>query len=163
MHSYTLTKFKGFFMKRRLSILLVSLLLSSTATLFADPVVDSLMKASAFKETIFFINKTYPEASRTADVWIAQATALSKIGAAKEEISKAYSTASKAYPDNPDLQEIEAIVTNPQTDFAMQIPHGDGQTILREILLVADHNAYHIGEFAILRQGMGTWPKGRDA
>lgn len=61
-----------------------------------------------------------------------------------------------------DLQEVEAIVTNPQTDFAMQIPHGDGQTILREILLVADHNAYHIGEFAILRQVMGTWPKGRD-
>lgn len=61
-----------------------------------------------------------------------------------------------------DLQEIEAIVTDPQTDFAMRIPHGDGQTILREILLVADHNAYHIGEFAILRQVMGTWPKSRN-
>jgi hypothetical protein len=35
-----------------------------------------------------------------------------------------------------------------------------GQTILREILLVADHNAYHIGEFAILRQVMQTWPMG---
>jgi hypothetical protein len=38
------------------------------------------------------------------------------------------------------------------------LPHGAGQTILREILLVVDHNAYHIGEFAILRQGMQTWP-----
>ena len=42
------------------------------------------------------------------------------------------------------------------------IPHGDGQTILREILLVADHNAHHLGEFAILRQVMGTWPAGRE-
>ncbi len=60
-----------------------------------------------------------------------------------------------------DMQEIEAIVADPATDFAARIPHGDGQTILREILLVADHNAYHIGEFAILRQIMQTWPPDR--
>ncbi len=56
-----------------------------------------------------------------------------------------------------DLKAIEAIASDPQTDLAATIPHGDGQTVLREILLVADHNAYHIGEFAILRQVMGTW------
>ncbi len=56
-----------------------------------------------------------------------------------------------------DLKAIEAIASDPQTDLAATIPHGDSQTILREILLVADHNAYHIGEFAILRQVMGTW------
>lgn len=38
------------------------------------------------------------------------------------------------------------------------IPHGSGQTPLREFLLVAAHYTYHIGEFAILRQVMGTWP-----
>jgi len=58
-----------------------------------------------------------------------------------------------------DLQAIEDLVNDPQTDLAATIPHGDGQTVLREILLVADHNAYHIGEFAILRQVMGTWNK----
>ncbi|MHB8647908.1 MAG: DinB family protein [Thermomicrobiales bacterium] len=58
-----------------------------------------------------------------------------------------------------DLKAIEAIASDPSTDLAATIPHGDGQTILREILLVADHNAYHIGEFAILRQVMGTWEK----
>jgi len=49
------------------------------------------------------------------------------------------------------------MVADPTVNLYAPIPHGNGQTILREILLVADHNAYHIGEFAILRQVMGTW------
>jgi hypothetical protein len=59
-----------------------------------------------------------------------------------------------------DFEAICAIATNPQTDLYATIPWGDGQTNLREILLVADHNSHHIGEFAILRQVMGTWPPG---
>jgi hypothetical protein len=58
-----------------------------------------------------------------------------------------------------DLAELARIVEDPQTDLYSAIAHGTGQTILREILLVADHNAYHIGEFAIMRQVMGTWPE----
>lgn len=57
-----------------------------------------------------------------------------------------------------DLDALCALAADPQTDLAARIPWGDGQTVLREILLVADHNAYHVGEFAILRQVMGTWP-----
>lgn len=57
-----------------------------------------------------------------------------------------------------DLQAIEAILTNPDVDLLAELPHAPGYTYLREVLLVADHNAYHIGEFAILRQVMGTWP-----
>ena len=60
-----------------------------------------------------------------------------------------------------DLQAVEEIADDPQTDLYARIPHGTGQIILREILLVADHNAHHIGEFAILRQVMGTWPASR--
>ena len=61
-----------------------------------------------------------------------------------------------------DLQALQTIVADPATDLYEPIPHGyDGHTILREILIVADHNAYHVGELAILRQVMGTWPKGR--
>jgi hypothetical protein len=41
------------------------------------------------------------------------------------------------------------------------IPNTPGHTILREVRLVGDHNAYHIGEFVILRQVMGTWPSDR--
>ena len=50
-----------------------------------------------------------------------------------------------------------AIVRSPTTDLHATIPHGDGQTILREAILIVDHNAYHIGEFAILRQVVGNW------
>lgn len=56
-----------------------------------------------------------------------------------------------------DLQALQQMVTDPTVDLYVPIPHGSGQTILREILLVADHNAYHIGEFGILRQVMQTW------
>ena len=62
-----------------------------------------------------------------------------------------------------DLQAIEAIVMDPETDFFAPLPHAKDYTIFREVVLVADHNAYHIGEFAILRQVMGTWPARRKA
>ncbi len=61
---------------------------------------------------------------------------------------------------NHDSKELEGIVKDKKIDLYAKIPQGTGQTILREILLVADHNAYHIGEFAIIRQVMGTWGKG---
>jgi hypothetical protein len=58
-----------------------------------------------------------------------------------------------------DLQALVDIVNDPQTDLYAQIPHGEpGHNILREMNVVASHNAYHIGELAILRQVMGLWP-----
>ena len=58
-----------------------------------------------------------------------------------------------------DQDALEAIVADPQTELMAQIPHGEaGHTVLREILLVADHNAYHIGELGILRQVTDAWP-----
>ena len=57
-----------------------------------------------------------------------------------------------------DLRVVEGIVQDPETDFFGPIPHAKDYNIFREIVLVADHNAYHIGEFGILRQVMGTWP-----
>lgn len=56
-----------------------------------------------------------------------------------------------------DVRALEEMVRDPATDLCTDLPHAEGYTVLREILLVADHNAYHIGEFAILRQVMGTW------
>jgi len=49
------------------------------------------------------------------------------------------------------------MVEDPKTDLYAPIPHAKDYTVLREMLLVADHNAYHIGEFSILRQVMSTW------
>ena len=60
-----------------------------------------------------------------------------------------------------DFAAICAIADDQQTDLYARIPWGDGQTILRELLLVADHNSHHLGEFAILRQVMQTWPATR--
>jgi len=50
------------------------------------------------------------------------------------------------------------LVKNPKTDLCAKIPHGDGQTILREALLLADHNAYHLGQLVDLRRALGEWP-----
>ena len=49
------------------------------------------------------------------------------------------------------------LVENPKTDLYARIPHGTGQNIFREALLVADHNAYHLGQLVLLRQLLGAW------
>jgi hypothetical protein len=49
-----------------------------------------------------------------------------------------------------DLKQMEDLVADPANDLFSEIPHGDGQTILREALLVADHNAYHLGALAVM-------------
>ncbi|HYX22726.1 MAG TPA: DinB family protein [Thermoanaerobaculia bacterium] len=56
-----------------------------------------------------------------------------------------------------DLKAMEDLVADPQTDLYAKIPWGDGQTILREALLVADHNAYHLGQIVSVRQALGAW------
>ncbi len=56
-----------------------------------------------------------------------------------------------------DLAAIVELVENKSTDLSAPIPHGDGKTILREVLLVADHNAYHLGELVLLRRLLGAW------
>ncbi len=57
-----------------------------------------------------------------------------------------------------DLQEMISLVKNPKTDLCAKIPHGDGQTILREALVLADHNSYHLGQLVDLRRAQGDWP-----
>ena len=58
-----------------------------------------------------------------------------------------------------DLQEMIKLVKNPKIDLCAAIPHGDGQTVLREALLLADHNAYHLGQLVDLRRALGAWPE----
>ena len=54
-----------------------------------------------------------------------------------------------------DLRAMERLVSDRKVDLYARIPWGDGQTILREALLVADHNAYHLGQLAMLRKSIG--------
>ncbi len=56
-----------------------------------------------------------------------------------------------------DLKAMEALVADPSTDLYARIAWGEDQTILREALLVADHNAYHLGELLMLRRLLGAW------
>jgi uncharacterized damage-inducible protein DinB len=58
-----------------------------------------------------------------------------------------------------DLQTMQDLVADPATDLLARIPHGEGQTILREALLLADHNAYHLGQLVMLRRVLGAWPE----
>lgn len=56
-----------------------------------------------------------------------------------------------------DLADIAELISNESTNLFAEIPHGNGQTILREVLLAADHNAYHLGELIVLRRLLGAW------
>ena len=64
---------------------------------------------------------------------------------------------SRVRVDRAALQQLAGDRSN---DLAARIPHGSGQTYLRELLLVADHTAYHVGQLVIVRQLLGIW-KGR--
>jgi len=58
-----------------------------------------------------------------------------------------------------DLEEMRKLVNDPKTDLLAPIPGGTGQTILREALLIADHNAYHLGQLVFVRRLLGCWPE----
>jgi uncharacterized damage-inducible protein DinB len=56
-----------------------------------------------------------------------------------------------------DLQELIDVVQDSGLDLTAKIPHGEGRTYLRQILLVADHNAYHLGQIVQTRKALGDW------
>ncbi len=60
-----------------------------------------------------------------------------------------------------DRAVLRSIVADQRSDLFAVLPGTPGHTILREVRIVADHNAYHVGEFAVLRQVMDTWPADR--
>jgi hypothetical protein len=57
-----------------------------------------------------------------------------------------------------DLEALRALVLDPARDLLGPVPAGAGQTLLREILLVADHTAYHVGQLVVVRRLQGNWP-----
>jgi hypothetical protein len=56
-----------------------------------------------------------------------------------------------------DLSSVVELVRNPNNDLLAPIPHGTGQTLLREALLVIDHNSYHVGQLVDIRRGLNAW------
>jgi hypothetical protein len=58
-----------------------------------------------------------------------------------------------------DLRAMIRLVTNARTDLFAALPWGDSQTALREALVLADHNSYHVGQMVDLRRALGIWKK----
>lgn len=70
---------------------------------------------------------------------------------------KAWEVSLRAF--RADLAALKKLVADPRTDLFARIPWGTGQAVLREALLVADHNAYHLGQLLLLRRLQGAWPR----
>ena len=56
-----------------------------------------------------------------------------------------------------DMSRAQKLIENPKTDLYAKFPHGTGQNMLRQALLIADHNSYHIGQLMLLRRLVGAW------
>jgi hypothetical protein len=70
-------------------------------------------------------------------------------------VKTAWSKSVRAF--RADLRAMMALVADPDADLLSRIPHGQGQTLLREALLLADHNSYHLGQLVMLRRLLGAW------
>lgn len=95
----------------------------------------------------FLTNPTYKEPQWPEDYWTEKR--------AKADTAMWQKTIDEYKADR---QQIVEYLQKGDTDLTAKVKNGNGQSVFREILLVIDHTAYHIGEFAILRQVMGTWP-----
>ena len=56
-----------------------------------------------------------------------------------------------------DRESLQQMASDPNLDLTARIPHGNGQTYMRELVLAADHSAYHIGQLVLVRQLLGIW------
>jgi hypothetical protein len=56
-----------------------------------------------------------------------------------------------------DLEGMRKLISDPKRDLFEPLAHGSGQTLLREALLAADHNAYHLGQLVLVRKALGAW------
>jgi uncharacterized damage-inducible protein DinB len=93
----------------------------------------------------FCRNPAYVEPS-AADYW--PPTAAPPAGAAWEESLASF---------RRDRERLKQLAADAAVDLFERIPHGTGQTYLRELLLVADHNAYHVGQLVAVRRCLGIW------
>ena len=76
----------------------------------------------------------------------------------EEEPGSAEDWETSARTFTADLGQMKALVEDESLDLFKPFAHGSGQTLLREALLVADHNAYHLGQLVVLRRLLGAWP-----
>lgn len=94
----------------------------------------------------FCVNAEYEEREWPDDYWPATAAPASE---------KAWDESVRRF--KKDRKALQKLAADPRLDLFARIPHGRGQTYLRELLLVADHTAYHIGELVVIRRLLGNW------
>ena len=99
----------------------------------------------------YVVNPDYVEIEWPADYWPASDATATRV--AWDESVRGFLA---------DKATLRAMVVDPRRDLFAVIPGTPGHTLIREIRIDADHNAYHVGEFAILRQVMGSWPPGHE-
>lgn len=99
----------------------------------------------------FCRNPDYQELDWPGDYWPKSATPPS--ASAWEESVKAF---------RQDREALKRFAIAPSVNLSATVPAGDGQTYLRELLLAADHTAYHLGELVVVRRVLGAWPSGAD-
>lgn len=95
----------------------------------------------------FCLNPEYKALDWPDDYWPA---------AAEPPSSAAWAKSAAAF--RRDRNALRRLATDPAIELTARIPHGDGQTYLREILLAADHAAYHVGELIVARRLLHAWP-----
>ena len=94
----------------------------------------------------FCVNSNYKEMKWPEDYW--PATPAPPSAAAWDDSLASF---------RRDREALKQVALDTSLDLTARIPHGEGQTYLRELLLVADHTAYHIGQLVLVRQSLGIW------
>ena len=74
----------------------------------------------------------------------------------KPERKAQWDASVRAFRD--DLAEFNAMLRNSENDLYKPFPWGDGQTLLREAMVILDHNSYHLGQLILVRRLLGAWP-----
>lgn len=105
------------------------------------------LRLTQFDILDFCRNPNYQEREWPKDYWPE---------AAEPSSDDAWDASIRSY--HRDRAEMVKLAEDESVDLFAKIPHGSGQTYLREILLVADHNAYHVGGLVVLRRQLGAWP-----
>jgi hypothetical protein len=94
----------------------------------------------------FCVSRHYKEKRWPEDYWPASAAPPSR---------RAWSASLAGF--RKDRRAIERLATNPRRDLIARVPAGTGQTVLREVVLAADHTAYHVGQLVAVRRLLGHW------
>jgi len=105
------------------------------------------LRITQFDILDFCRNPDYREMKWPDDYWPAAKAPASE---------QAWSDSLRRFRD--DREALRAMALDPNVRLDAKIPHGTGQTYLRELLLVADHSAYHVGQLVVVRRLLGAWP-----